>query len=419
MRFLLAAVASSVVSFSSGCTSTPSHGLEGARWVDLTHAFSAETVYWPTASGFEYVVDAKGRTPGGWWYESNTFRTSEHGGTHLDAPCHFAEGAHTSDQVPIEQLVGPACVVDVRDACTADRDYQVTVDGKGKRIRVDGKDPRGLPNYFKGIKAVSFTPNDLRMVDGGPEGRRDFLDRAAFTLDSSYLGVAKEYRTALRQKNALLRDGKRTGCSPDKALVGVWNDRLIMAGTEVIARRVGFLERFAPTFRAVHEGITGAAKGYAEIRYRGPVGSVALTSGRQGIEDELRRKVEGAWTAEVRRGHATVGPHRDDWELRVGGEPLRSFGSQGQVRSAALAMRMAVMEMTKEAAGVCPLFLLDDVSSELDAHRNRQLMDRLADLEAQVFVTTTSLSNLHLTRARTGTFRVRQGVVTEEPPEGS
>lgn len=299
------------------------------------------------------------------------------------------------------------------------RDYQVTVDGKGKRIRVDGKDPRGLPNYFKGIKAVSFTPNDLRMVDGGPEGRRDFLDRAAFTLDSSYLGVAKDYRTALRQKNALLRDGKRTGRSPDKALVGVWNDRLIVAGTEVIARRVGFLERFAPTFRAVHEGITGAAKGYAEIRYRGPVGSAALTSGRQGIEDELRRKVEGAWPAEVRRGYATVGPHRDDWELRVGGEPLRSFGSQGQVRSAALAMRMAVMEMTKEAAGVCPLFLLDDVSSELDAHRNRQLMDRLADLEAQVFVTTTSLSNLHLTRARTGTFRVRQGAVTEEPPEGS
>ena len=128
MRFLLAAVAFFVVSCASGCTSAPSHGLEGVRWVDLTHAFSAETVYWPTASGFEYVVDAKGRTPGGWWYESNTFRTSEHGGTHLDAPCHFAEGAFTSDQIPIEQLVGPACVVDVRDACAADRDYQVTVE---------------------------------------------------------------------------------------------------------------------------------------------------------------------------------------------------------------------------------------------------------------------------------------------------
>ncbi|MCO4768407.1 MAG: DNA replication/repair protein RecF [Deltaproteobacteria bacterium] len=299
------------------------------------------------------------------------------------------------------------------------RDYQVTVDDKGKRIRVDGKDPRGLPNYFSGIKAVSFVPSDLRMVDGGPELRREFLDRAAFTLDSTYLGVAREYRTALRQKNALLRDGKRTGRSPDPALLGVWNDRLVSAGTEVIARRVGFLERFAPTFRGVHEGITGAAKGYAEIRYRGPVTASALEDGREGIAAALKTKVDDAFAAEVKRGFSTVGPHRDDWELRVGGEPLRAFGSQGQVRSAALAMRMAVMELTKEAAGVCPLFLLDDVSSELDSHRNRQLMDRLRALEAQVLVTTTSLSNLQLTRARMAAFRVQGGVVESQPSEGS
>jgi len=291
------------------------------------------------------------------------------------------------------------------------RDYQVTVEPKGKRLRVDGKDPRGLPNYFSGIKAVSFVPSDLRMVDGGPDLRRDFLDRAAFTLDASYLDVAREYRTALRQKNALLRDGKRTGRGPDRALLGVWNDRLVVGGTEVIARRVGFLERFAPTFRAVHEGITGAAKGRAEIRYRGPVGAKALEGGREGIADALRAKIEASAAQELSRGYATVGPHRDDWELRVGGEPLRAFGSQGQVRSAALAMRMAVMELTKEAAGVCPLFLLDDVSSELDSARNRQLMDRLRELQAQVLVTTTSLANLQIDRIRYAAWQVRAGEI--------
>ena len=110
----------------AGCAAPPAIG-EGQRWVDLTHAFCEDAVYWPTADGFEYVVDSKGRTPGGWWYESNSFRTSEHGGTHLDAPRHFAEGAYSSDEVPIDQLVGPACVVDVRAACAVDRDYQVTV----------------------------------------------------------------------------------------------------------------------------------------------------------------------------------------------------------------------------------------------------------------------------------------------------
>ena len=110
----------------AGCAAPPAIG-EGLRWVDLTHAFCEDAVYWPTADGFEFVVDSKGRTPGGWWYESNSFRTSEHGGTHLDAPRHFAEGAYSSDEVPIDQLVGPACVVDVRAACALDRDYQVTV----------------------------------------------------------------------------------------------------------------------------------------------------------------------------------------------------------------------------------------------------------------------------------------------------
>jgi DNA replication and repair protein RecF len=258
-------------------------------------------------------------------------------------------------------------------------------------------------------------PSDLRMVDGGPDLRREFLDRAAFTLDSTYLSVARDYRAALRQKNALLRDGKRSGRGPDPALVGVWNDRLIAAGAEVISRRVAFLERFAPVFRAVHEGITGAAKGHAEIRYRSPVGAAALKDGGAGVQAELRRKVQAALPQELARGYSTVGPHRDDWELRVGGEPLRAFGSQGQVRSAALGMRMAVMELTKQSAGVCPLFLLDDVSSELDAHRNRQLMERLRALQAQVLVTTTSLENLKLDRAEYVAFRVRDGTVQPEP----
>lgn len=110
-----------------GCVS-PHPFAESVAWVDLTHAFGEDSVYWPTADGFEFVVDAKGPVPGGWWYESNSFRTSEHGGTHLDAPCHFAKGGHTTDEIPIEQLIGPACVVDVRSRCVEDRDYQVRVE---------------------------------------------------------------------------------------------------------------------------------------------------------------------------------------------------------------------------------------------------------------------------------------------------
>lgn len=109
----------------AACASGPA--LHELCWVDLSHDFAADTIYWPTAPGFELRVDAKGETDKGYWYESNTITTSEHGGTHLDAPAHFAKGGWTSDQIPIDRLVGPAIVVDVVAACDADRDHEVSV----------------------------------------------------------------------------------------------------------------------------------------------------------------------------------------------------------------------------------------------------------------------------------------------------
>ena len=97
------------------------------RIVDLTHAYDADAVYWPTADGFELTIDFKGMTDGGWYYEANTFRTAEHGGTHLDAPIHFAAGRHHADEIPLEKLIGPAVVIDVTAQAAEDRDYQVAV----------------------------------------------------------------------------------------------------------------------------------------------------------------------------------------------------------------------------------------------------------------------------------------------------
>lgn len=95
--------------------------------MDLSHDYGADTIYWPTASRFELKVDSQGMTDGGYWYEANTFSTAEHGGTHIDAPVHFAKATWTVDQIPIERLAGPAVVVDVTKQAAADRDYQVRV----------------------------------------------------------------------------------------------------------------------------------------------------------------------------------------------------------------------------------------------------------------------------------------------------
>jgi len=93
--------------------------------VDLTHTFDERTIYWPTETGFEMTTRAQGRTAAGYWYEAHAFSTPEHGGTHLDAPVHFWEGGDAADAIPLERLVGPGVVVDVRKAVAADRDHLV------------------------------------------------------------------------------------------------------------------------------------------------------------------------------------------------------------------------------------------------------------------------------------------------------
>ena len=126
-NFILALA--SVVSFAStACLSpVPELSIAEATLIDLTHTFDEQTVYWPTAPGFELHSEFEGDTEGGWFYESNTLSTSEHGGTHLDAPVHFAKNAHSTDQIPLERLVAPAAVIDVAAACQADRDHAITV----------------------------------------------------------------------------------------------------------------------------------------------------------------------------------------------------------------------------------------------------------------------------------------------------
>ena len=106
----------------------PALMFEGAQLVDLAYAFDDETVFWPTADGFSLSANAKGWQEAGYYYEANSFATAEHGGTHLDAPIHFAEGAWTNEAIPLERLMGAAVVVDVSDKALADRDYQIATE---------------------------------------------------------------------------------------------------------------------------------------------------------------------------------------------------------------------------------------------------------------------------------------------------
>ena len=120
----------------------------GGKWIDLTHEFSADTLYWPTAEKFTLETEAHGQTPRGYFYAANRYRASEHGGTHIDAPIHFAEGHKTVDQLPIEQLTGAAVVVDVSAQAQGSADYQIGVSDLSTWEQKHGRIPDGAIVLF-------------------------------------------------------------------------------------------------------------------------------------------------------------------------------------------------------------------------------------------------------------------------------
>jgi kynurenine formamidase len=127
---VLVAIGAAVWVLSDRLEQTPTQGalIPTGELVDLSHSYDADTIFWPTAEKFRLQKDADGVTPAGYYYASNSFFTSEHGGTHLDAPVHFAQGKESVDQIPLQRFFGPAVVVDVTRQSEGNADYQVSVD---------------------------------------------------------------------------------------------------------------------------------------------------------------------------------------------------------------------------------------------------------------------------------------------------
>ncbi len=135
--------------FATGLAAADQPPFIGGRWLDLSHDFSAQTLYWPTADGFALETEFRGMTPGGYFYAANRYRASEHGGTHLDAPIHFARDRKTVDQIPLEQLTGLAVVIDVAAKADKDADYQVSVDDLTAWEKTHGPIPAGAIVLFR------------------------------------------------------------------------------------------------------------------------------------------------------------------------------------------------------------------------------------------------------------------------------
>lgn len=284
---------------------------------------------------------------------------------------------------------------------------RLSLEQAGRRVEIDQKGIKRASDLHGKLNAVVFSPDDTSMVKSGPEARRRYLDRAVYTGDIGYLHCWHEYHRILKQRNQLLKSLDKTG-------LDVWTEKLAVAGAEVIERRQRYVALLDAQLQQHYATISGGGE-TAGISYQ-PEG--VQTAERDGIREELQQLFDRHGKSDERYGTTTAGPHRDDLTLSLDKRPLKAFGSQGQQKSFVLALKMAEMENLQTIFSEPPLLLLDDMSSELDAHRNGNLMDFLTTRDIQVFITTTEPpAALLATEAHCSVFRVENGNLTSKGNE--
>jgi DNA replication and repair protein RecF len=240
--------------------------------------------------------------------------------------------------------------------------------GGKKRIRIDGAEPETIADAVGVIPAVLFAPRDAAMISGAPAERRRFLDVMLSLASRPYLRALQRYRAALVRRNLALRDAQRGG---QLDAVAAWEPALAQSGAALYAARADWARGAASTFAALCTRI--GERGAAELHYRGP-------ADRDGdLESGLREALERRRALHVRRGVTLDGPHRDDLALELDGRELRVYGSAGQQRTAAIALRLLEAATLRAAHAAEPLVLLDDPFAELDSRRARQILELLDD----------------------------------------
>jgi len=279
-----------------------------------------------------------------------------------------------------------------------------------KRVAVDGAEPERMAEAIGRIGAVVFSPSDVAIVSAGPSERRRFLDIVLSVNEPGYLAALQRYRQLLKHRNAVLKTGRI-----DAALISVWDEGLAEAGTRLMRTRARWVIRHAASFGAKYEAISGGTRG--SIRYVAGVRGLEDLESEEQVRATFRAELERSSQRDRERGMTHPGPHRDHLEILFessdGEVDLRDFGSGGQVRTAAIALRMIEAETIHAARGRDCVVLLDDVFAELDVARSERILELLeAEERGQVLLTAPKESDIRPRGGRLETWRIAGGRIS-------
>ncbi len=268
-----------------------------------------------------------------------------------------------------------------------------------KNVYINGVPQKKIGELMGNINSVFFNPGELKLIQQSPEDRRRFLDVSLSQMDKKYFYTLSKYKKILEQRNDLLKN-------PDREIVyetlPLWDSELSLCAIEIIKKRRDFIEKLIPFAKEFHRYVTGGEE--LELSLETPYFEGDDVNGLMSAYAEKTEK-------DLILGYTTVGPHRDDIKIKINGEDVRVYGSQGQQRTTAISLKFAELEVFKQKFNEYPVLILDDALSELDGARRQKIIEKLKDF--QTIITLTELTEELRTLDGTNVIRVENGKIKQ------
>ncbi len=261
-------------------------------------------------------------------------------------------------------------------------EMRVRYENRRKVLTIDGKKEPKHAAAGKIVHTILFEPDDLRIVKAGPEKRRRFMNEEISGHMPAYLPVLGHYRKALAQRNALLKEIRQAASL--KTLLAGWDAQLVHYGARLIRYRQAYLKRLNAVAKQLHAGLSDGQENL-QLAYRNNV--IDQPADQEAIARQFDARLKASAAEDIARGSTAAGPQVDDIQVRIDGKDARKYASQGQQRTAAIALKLSQIEIYRHATGDHPIVLLDDILSELDAVRQEKILAILG--RTQAFITCT------------------------------
>lgn len=283
-----------------------------------------------------------------------------------------------------------------------DKKIEIKIFKSGKKgININSIKLKKISELFGIFNVVMFSPEDLKIVKESPGYRRKFLDMEISKLDHGYYYNLVQYNKTLEQRNTVLKNRKFWGSN----IINVYDRQLSDFGSSIMQTRLKYLEELNKKGSHIHSDIT---QGNEEIQFD----YLTSVKDKNKISDELFYLLKENHKKDMERGSTSVGPHRDDFSIKINGIDAKSFGSQGQQRTSVLTIKFASIQIIKDISGETPVLLLDDVLSELDKNRQEYILNSLKGI--QTVITCTGIDDIKkYLRNDFKIFKINQGKIME------